>query len=111
MTSKSIWKLTALVAIVMTAGFVIAATAFTPSAQPFGYVAQLEITNYKLTSGNEIVFKSDYQRENWIGNVYAYPVRMAGEINKEAEWWSGGVAEWQWCCGVARSGGVAVWRK
>lgn len=79
MTSKSIWKLTALVAIVMTAGFVIAATAFTPSAQPIGYVAQLEITNYKLTSGSEIVFKSDYQRENWSGNVYAYPVSTAGK--------------------------------
>jgi type IV pilus assembly protein PilY1 len=92
MTSKSIWKLTALVAIVMTAGFVIAATAFTPSAQPIGYVAQLEITNYKLTSGNEIVFKSDYQRENWNGNVYAYPVSTAGEINTAAEWWSGGAA-------------------
>lgn len=92
MKSKSIWKLTALVAIVMTAGFVIAATAFTPSAQPIGYVAQLEITNYKLTSGNEIVFKSDYMRDNWNGNVYAYPVSTAGEINTAAEWWSGGAA-------------------
>ncbi len=92
MTKKSFFKLAVLAAALSITGYIIAAAAFTPSAQPVGSLAQLEVTNFDLTSGNEIVFKSDYLREKWSGNVYAYPVSKEGDINTPAEWWTGGAA-------------------
>ena len=92
MNKKSFYQLTLAATALSVAGYIIAAVAFTPSAQPVGSLAQLEITNFDLTGDNEIVFKIDYLREKWSGNVYAYPVSKDGVINTPAEWWSGGAA-------------------
>lgn len=92
MTKQSLFKLAVAAAALSITGYIIAAVAFTPSAQPVGSLAQLEITNFDLTSGNEIVYKTDYLREKWSGNVYAYPVSKEGDINTPAEWWTGGAA-------------------
>jgi len=70
----------------------LAITAFSPTAQPVGYVAQLDATNYDLTSGTENVFRPEYETEFWSGNLYAYPVDSAGNINATAELWGGGAA-------------------
>lgn len=67
-------------------------TAFTPQDQPIGYVAQDEITNFNLTSGTERIFRPDYGREFWSGNLYAYPVDSIGNIAFDAEPWVGGAA-------------------
>lgn len=67
-------------------------TAFTPQNQPVGYVAQDEVTNFNLTSGNEQIYRPDYEREFWSGNLYAYPVDAGGNINFYAEPWVGGAA-------------------
>lgn len=71
----------------------LAITAFTPQNQPTGYVAQNEVTSYFLNSGTEVLFRPDYQREYWSGNLYAYPLDTAGVANTAAEWWTGGAAE------------------
>ena len=70
----------------------IAFTAFSPQAQPVGYVAQDEVTNYNLSSGNETIFRTDYEREFWSGNLHAYPIDASGNINEAAERWDGGAA-------------------
>lgn len=69
-----------------------ASTAFVPQDQPVGYVAQDEVTNFSLTSGNEQIYRPDYEREFWSGNLFAYPVDAAGNINFSAEPWVGGAA-------------------
>ncbi|MBK6008464.1 hypothetical protein JJB11_20370 [Ramlibacter ginsenosidimutans] len=69
-----------------------AATSFTPDSQPIGYVGQLEVTNYVLTSGTEVVFKTDYDRNTWTGNVHAYPVDASGVVALQADWWNDGAA-------------------
>jgi Neisseria PilC beta-propeller domain len=73
--------------------YTMAITGFTPGLQPVGYVGQDEVTNYDLRSGNETVYRSDYQREFWSGNLFAYPVDASGVVNIGAERWSAGVAE------------------
>src|SRR3989338_1113479 len=71
----------------------IALTAYTPQNQPTGYVAQDEVTNYRLTSGNETLYRPEYEKEYWSGNLYAYPVAATGTVNTGAERWSGGAKE------------------
>jgi hypothetical protein len=62
-------------------------TAFTPQDQPVGYVAQDEVTNFNLSSGQENVFRPDYGREFWNGSILVYPVDSFGTINYSAEPW------------------------
>jgi len=92
MKSKIIWSLAALAAVAVVLKWVIAATAFDASLQPTGSIAQLEATNYKLTSGNEIIFKTDYEKQNWTGNVFAYPVSATGVLDTPGEVWGGGAS-------------------
>lgn len=40
-----------------------AITSFTPRDQPTGYIAQDEISNFNLTSGNETVYRPGYEIE------------------------------------------------
>ncbi|TSA49362.1 MAG: hypothetical protein D4R48_03530 [Nitrosomonadales bacterium] len=77
----------------MAAAFIklaLAITAFTPQNQPTGYVAQDEMSNYNLTSGTETLYRVEYEKETWSGNLYAYPVDAAGNLNTSAERWTGG---------------------
>ncbi len=67
----------------------LAITSFTPADQPTGYVAQDEITNFDLTSGNETVYRPGYEREFWSGNLYAFPVSATGAVNASSPRWAG----------------------
>lgn len=66
---------------------------FSPSLQPIGYVAQDDVTNYDLRSGAETIFRPEFQRQFWSGNLFAYPIDATGNINFAAERWSNGAAE------------------
>ena len=68
-------------------------TTFTPQDQPVGYTAQDEVSNFNLTSGNETLYRPDYEREFWSGNLYAYPVDASGNVNIVADQWGGGAKE------------------
>jgi Neisseria PilC beta-propeller domain len=70
----------------------LAVAPFTPSLQPVGYVAQDDVTNYDLRSGSERLFRPEYQRNYWSGNLYSYPVDAAGNVNLGAEDWTDGAA-------------------
>ena len=64
---------------------------FTPALAPTGYVAQDEITNYNVSTGNETVFRTDYEKGFYSGNLYAYPIDDLGNLSLGADRWSGGV--------------------
>lgn len=71
----------------------LAVTAFNPQNQPTGYVAQDELSSFILTSGAETVFRPEYEKENWSGNLFAYPIDASGHVDTAAERWSGGAKE------------------
>lgn len=67
----------------------LAITAFVPGDQPTGYIAQDEISNFNLSSGNETIYRPGYEREFWSGNLYAFPVDATGIVNTAAGRWAG----------------------
>lgn len=68
---------------------------FTPADQPTGYVAQDEMTNYDLRSGNETLFRVEYHRERWDGDLIAYRVDGTGDINTATQPWVGAGSAFQ----------------
>ena len=65
---------------------------FNPNTMPTGVTAQEVVSNATLTSGNESLFRSDFEKEFWSGNIYDYPINAAGIVNTAGERWSGGFA-------------------
>jgi hypothetical protein len=92
LSAKSFWAggVIVLAALAMVVKLALAITAFTPGGQPTGYIAQDEITSYNLRSGTETLYRSDYEKEFFSGNLFAYPVDANGNVNTASEWWSGG---------------------
>ena len=70
----------------------LAITAFDPANQPVGYVAQDDLTNYDLSSGKEVLFRGEYEKEYWGGNLIAYALNSFGDIASATQPWSGGAA-------------------
>jgi type IV pilus assembly protein PilY1 len=71
----------------------LAITAFTPQNQPIGYVAQDEMTNFNLTSGNETLYRTEYKRDYWGGNLFAFPVDAAGNVQTGSDRWTNGAKD------------------
>jgi hypothetical protein len=71
-------------------GILLAAATFTPASQPTGWVAAPEVSDFDLTSGMETVYQGDYERQDWSGNLYAYPIDAGGALNLAGERWGGG---------------------
>ena len=69
-----------------------AITAFSPAAQPTGYVAQDEVTSYDLRSGTAVLFRGDYEKQNWSGNLVAYQLNATGDLASAVQPWNGGAA-------------------
>jgi len=96
---KSIFKSSLMATLAVAGGLfiaykvAIALTAFNPAAQPIGYVAQDEVTNYNLKSGNEVLFRGQYEREFWSGTMLAYRVDSAGNLTGGTAWWAGDAGE------------------
>ncbi len=92
LSGKSKWAalIGGLVLVAMGVKLALAITPFDPRDQPVGYVAQDEITNYNLRSGTEILYRVEYEREFYSGNLFAYPVDQFGNVEKSPEWWGGG---------------------
>lgn len=88
--SLGIFVFLGLMAAFVKAAFAIAA--FNPQSQPTGYLGQEVPTNGTLTSGNETIFRTEFEKEHWSGNMYAYPVSADGVLNIVAERWSDGIA-------------------
>lgn len=69
-----------------------AVASYSPATQPTGWVAQGDLSNYNLTSGNERLFRTDYEREFWSGNLHAFPVGATGSVSPSDQW-TGGAAD------------------
>ncbi len=67
---------------------VLALAAFNPAAQPIGYVAQDEMTNFNLKSGQEVLFRGQYEREFWSGTLLAYRAGDNGDLTGGTSWWA-----------------------
>ena len=75
-----------------------ALTGVDPANQPVGYVAQDELTNFDLRSGQEILFRNEYHREYWDGDLIAYKLNSSGDISAATQPWvaaAGGNAGFQ----------------
>lgn len=91
---KPIWLAVFALLVALTVAFklALAITAFTPGNQPVGWVGQDDITNYNLTSGTEILYRGQYTKEYWGGNLIAYGVNAAGDVSTATQPWNGGAA-------------------
>ena len=91
---KPLWiaTLALLGALLLAFKLALAITAFTPSTQPVGFVGQDDITNYNLTSGRERLFRGQYEKEYWGGNLIAYAVNSSGDVSAATQPWNGGAA-------------------
>jgi hypothetical protein len=69
-----------------------AAPIFVPNNQPTGWVGEVGESSFNFMSGTETVFKGDYVKGSWTGNLFAFPVDENGTLFDDAERWSGGVA-------------------
>jgi hypothetical protein len=72
---------------------VLALAAFTPASQPTGYIAQNEISNFSLKSGSETLFRPEYEKEFYSGNLHAHSIDASGNFSAVAGLWGGGAAE------------------
>ena len=91
---KPLWiaTLALLGALMLAFKLALAITAFTPSTQPVGFVGQDDITSYNLTSGRELLFRGQYEKEYWGGNLIAYAVNSSGDVSTASQPWNGGAA-------------------
>ena len=81
------------VVLALSAGTLLATASFTPANQPNGWLAQVEVSDFDLSSNAETVYETDYELTNYSGNLLAYPVGADGVIDKAAERWTGGAAD------------------
>jgi type IV pilus assembly protein PilY1 len=75
----------------------------TPDNIPIGYIAQDTVTNFNLkdaggtskdpltgvvsvTAGLETLYRTEYNRETWSGNLHAYPIDAAGNLYATKRW-------------------------
>ena len=88
---KPVWigALALLVAVAVAIRLGFAITAFAPSNAPVGYVAQDEITSFNLKSGAETLFRPQYEREFWSGNLVSYPIGADGNVTGATNWGDG----------------------
>jgi hypothetical protein len=81
-----------LIALAVAVKLAFAVAQFTPSASPIGYVAQDDVTNFNLKSGSEAVFRVNYEREFWTGNLFAYLANPEGQLGGNTSYWTNGSA-------------------
>jgi type IV pilus assembly protein PilY1 len=83
MTSKHFMKFI-LPAIAVAAGglyWILAYADISPDDQPVGYVAALDMSNYKIDSGTSVFYRGDYFRGTWDGDLVAYDAALNGSTS------------------------------
>ena len=91
MKTQNIWIASLAIAAIGSVGYLFAASSFTPDDEPTNYISGLAVTNNNLTSGDEYVFKTDFEKFGWQGNVYGYAINATGVLGSEA-WTDNGLA-------------------
>ena len=86
-----------LVSMLFISAGVYAAALFTPNNQPTGWLGEVEVSDFNFGSGLETIYRGDFTRADWSGNLFAFPVDSQGSILFAAERWTtggtGGVAD------------------
>ena len=91
MKKQTIWILAAATgAAIGVAGYIYAAASFVPDSEPTNYIAPIEMSNFDLSANDAIAFKTDFLRDGWSGNVFAYSISSSGAIDQINEKWTGG---------------------
>ena len=53
---------------------------FTPNNQPTGWVGEVDVSGFDFTDGVQTIFKGDYIKGDWSGNLSAFPVDADGTV-------------------------------
>lgn len=76
---------------VLFVGLAQAAAPFTPPNPPVvGYVGQPEMTSYNLKTGVESIFRGEYEKGGWSGNLSCYPISAKGVVDTTVPCWTSG---------------------
>ena len=67
-----------------------AAAIFTPNSQPTGWVGEVDVSSFDFSSGTQVIFKGDFVKGEWSGNLSAFPVDEQGTVLFAAERWAAG---------------------
>ena len=78
----------ALLGVIVSAFFVIAAPIFTPNSQPFGYIAAPALSGTDVQTGTTVAFAPWFENGSFQGDVYAYPVSSSGVIDVLSPNWN-----------------------
>jgi type IV pilus assembly protein PilY1 len=72
------------------AGLAYAAAIFPPTTSPaiIGYVAQPVLSNFNLLSNTEKIYRGEYEKGAWSGNLSCYPVDNTGVVSLATPCWS-----------------------
>ena len=92
MKTQNIWIASLAIAAIGSVGYLFAASSFTPDDEPTNYISGLAVTNNNLTSGDEYVFKTDFEKFGWQGNVYGYAINATGGFTGSEAWTDNGLA-------------------
>ena len=71
-------------------GLAYAAIAFPPTVNPtvVGYVAQPVLSNFNLFSNTTKIYRGEYEKGGWSGNLSCYPVSNVGVVGLTTPCWS-----------------------
>lgn len=74
----------------MLAGIAYAAIAFPPSPNPaiIGYVSQPVLSGFNLFTNAEKIYRGEYEKSTWSGNLSCYPVSNVGVVSLATPCWS-----------------------
>ena len=92
-TLRSIAPRLILACLLAPSAMVLAAPTFVPNSQPTGWVAEVDVSSFDFSAGGQTIYKPDFIRANWSGNLYAFPVSATGAIDFVDERWDNGVAD------------------
>ena len=65
-----------------------AAAIFTPNSMPTGWVGEIDVSSFDFGDGTQTIFKGDYIKGAWTGDLSAFPVDGFGTVLFDAQRWS-----------------------
>ncbi|MDD4978003.1 MAG: PilC/PilY family type IV pilus protein [Gallionella sp.] len=87
--NKSHISLSLLALSMFSVGIAQAATIFVPANQPIGYAAQPVMSGYNIGVTGASIYRGEYEKGTWSGNLSCYPVDSLGAVDLAAPCWSG----------------------
>ena len=68
-------------------GLLYAAAVFLPDSQPTGWVAPPRLSSPDLSLEDGVMFRPYFDKVNWTGNLFAFPVNKDGDIDWQNQLW------------------------